>query len=70
MKDRYTVFLRPWGVYYYEDVGWLVQQALEIAQAAGAVVRGAQSDAFQLGDRMFFGQLQQWVFILPTTAVT
>jgi hypothetical protein len=40
-------------------VGGLVEQALEVAQPPGAVVRGGLRGRFQRGDGMFFGQVEQ-----------
>jgi hypothetical protein len=42
-----------------DDVDRLLDEPFEIAQAPGGVARGHLGGAFQLGDRMFFGQLQQ-----------
>jgi len=41
------------------DIGRLVQQTPEIAQAPRPVMHGGQGDPFQFGHWMFFGQLQQ-----------
>ena len=42
-----------------DDVGRLLDEPFEIAQAPGGVPRGHLGGVFQLGDRMFLGQVQQ-----------
>jgi hypothetical protein len=42
-----------------DDVGRLVQQAFEIAQAPGSVMGGDSGGFFQFSRGMLFGQLQQ-----------
>ena len=36
MKQRYRVFLRPWGVYYYEDLQTGQQETLKTRDKAEA----------------------------------
>ena len=42
-----------------DNVDWLLDEPFEITQAPGGVPRGHLGGAFQLGDRMFLGQVQQ-----------
>ena len=42
-----------------DDVDRLLDEPFEIAQAPGGVPCGHLGSAFQLGDRMFLGQMQQ-----------
>ena len=42
-----------------DDVGRLLDKPFEIAQAPGGVLGRHLGGAFQLGDRMFLGQMQQ-----------